>query len=147
MDLTSPPRPISLPPSVMHYFSPLELDAISGNFIFREKEIQLRGYATFDRLQLITQPQFTECAVSFTNERLLMSQKLDDKVVGWGVERKYISAIYKCGLFSKRVRLILKDPTLQKKRFLPAQISRGKFSQAKKCIHHHSEDVGSLSSM
>lgn len=130
MDLNPP---ISFPISLMHYLSPLESDEVSGNVILREKEIQLRGYATFDRLQLIiiSQPILPECTVTFTNERLLMSRKLKDKVVRWGVERKYIRATENCGLFSNRVRLILKDPTLQEEDHFELKFPEANFPKRK----------------
>ncbi len=126
---------IALPEPLMHYLS-LGFDAISGYFILREKEIPLRGYAKFDRLQLImiSQPILPECTVSFTNERLLMYQKLKDTVVGWGVERKYISAIENCGWFYKRVRLTLNDPMLQQKDYFELKFPQENFSNLKKAF-------------
>eukprot|EP01040_Poterioochromonas_malhamensis_P002795 gene2795-2977_t len=122
---------IALPQSLL---SPLEFEVISGNFILREKEIPLRGYAKFDRLQLIIicQSILSECTVSFTNERLLMYQKLQDTVVGWGVERKYLSAIESCGWFYQRkVRLILNDPTFQRKDYFELKFPQENFSNLK----------------
>lgn len=107
----------------MDYLSQVKADARSGRFILLEKEIPLHGYATFTGLQLMIgkEPMFTECTVSFTNQRLLMTRKLspssNGEIVGWALDRQFIHAIKDCagGLFksSKRVRLVIKDPRLQ----------------------------------
>jgi len=109
--------------SVMDYLSQVKADARSGRFILLEKEIPLHGYATFTGLQLMIgkEPMFTECTVSFTNQRLLMTRKLspssNGEIVGWALDRQFIHAIKDCagGLFksSKRVRLVIKDPRLK----------------------------------
>lgn len=110
----------------MKYLLQLKLNE-SGWLTLLEKEILLRVYATFTRLQLIIgkEQETTESSawtVSFTNQRLLMtSQKLSAsnkvEVVGWALDRCFIHEIQDCagGLFkaSKRIRLILKDPNVR----------------------------------
>eukprot|EP01040_Poterioochromonas_malhamensis_P001785 gene1785-1906_t len=113
----------SMVESVMNCFCGVKTDAKSGRFILLEKEIPLPGYATFTGLKLMIgdEPMLTECTVSFTNQRLLMTRKLNPsshgEIVGWALDRQFIHAIKDCagGLFksSKRVRLVLKHPRLQ----------------------------------